>query len=485
MAGYAVVKGLLIACELSALWMLSRLVAPAMLMLYAWHPLVLVETAGQAHTESALLLFLVATVWFSRRNQGGWAGATLALAGWTKLYPFFFFPFLILRHGWRPALAGGLLAAALLVPYWHPAFLTNFRESLDLYVRLFEFNAGPYYAVKEFFRLATGEDWSKQLGPAFRVFFILSMAGVYAYDAWKGGPIERRLTSGTIAYLLCSTTVHPWYLVPLLLLAALVGQPAWHWHWLAAWSMGTYLLYVDGPYWPFVIIAWGGAFFMLLYMHRTALVERAFRVLRFRAGRKVRRIQHFFPRKAHPIRVLDLGAAEGYVGDEIGRRIGAEVILADVADLNRTSRPFVRYDGRKLPFEDGSFDAVVLYFVLHHCEEPEAVIREALRVTCGRVIVVESVFRTEAERRRLETLDVWANRVRSLGVLRAQEEHLRFRTAAEWKSIFLASEACLVAEGAWGRMLHRQHLFVLDIRPMPPSTGRSKANLPVPSSFPE
>ena len=476
MFSYYVIKALLIGFELGALFILSRLVAAPALALYAWHPLVLIETAGQAHTESAMLFFIAAVLWLSKKGRGGWAGAALAGAGWTKLYPFVFFPFLMMRHGWKSALAGGAVALALLIPYWHPAFFANIRSSLDLYVQYFEFNAGLYYGVKKLFLMATGDDWSKQLGPAFRALFLISIAVIATYDARKKPALSRTLLLISTAFLVFSTTVHPWYLAPVLLLAVLEPRTPWHFHWLATCSIGTYLLYVDGPYWLFVNLAWWGWLAIGILMYRQQLVETAFQLMRFRANQKAGRILHFLPRQdeGRPIRVLDLGAAEGYVGEAIHRRTGAEVTLADVEDMNRTKLPHVRYDGRRLPFADGSYDAVVLYFVLHHCEDPELVFNEALRVSSGRVVVVESIYRTEHERKRLVTLDTLANRIRSLGVMRGQEPVLRFRKAAEWKQMGLASGAGWVAEGEWGHALHRQYLFVLDKARVPPSQGRKK-----------
>jgi SAM-dependent methyltransferase len=37
-------------------------------------------------------------------------------------------------------------------------------------------------------------------------------------------------------------------------------------------------------------------------------------------------------------------------------------------------------DARQLPFDDGSFDYVYSHGVLHHCDEPEQVVREMMRV---------------------------------------------------------------------------------------------------------
>ncbi|MEZ4703379.1 MAG: methyltransferase domain-containing protein [Rhodothermales bacterium] len=472
---FYVIKGILVLFELGALALLARMLTAPMLALYAWHPLVLIETAGQAHTESILLFFLALTLWLSRKQRPGWAGASLAMAGWTKLYPFVFFPFLTMRHGWRVMAAGAAVGLALLAPYWHPAFFSQIRESLDLYVRYFEFNAGLYYAVKKAFALFTGDDWSKQLGPAFRLLFLLAMGGLYVYDAFRKPPLARILLLATTAFLLLSTTVHPWYLMPALMLAVFEKRAPWHWHWLAAFSVGTYLRYVDGPYWLFVNLAWIGWFAIGLVVYRKTIIDNAFALMRFRANGKAKRIIHHLPRRQDPpVRVLDLGAAEGFVGEAIQKRTGAEVVLADVEDMNRTRLPLTRYDGRRLPFEDGAFDAVVLYFVLHHCAEPEQVFQEALRVSSGRVIIVESVFTTDAERRRLTRLDILANRIRSFGVMRHQEAHLAFRRAEEWKRLMLESGARLVAEGGWGNVLHRQHLFVLDKNPIAPSVDRRR-----------
>ena len=106
-ASYYTIKALLLAFELGALLLLAQMVSPGLLVLYAWHPLVLMETAGQAHTESAMLFFLVAAIWFVRRNKGSTASAVLACAGWVKLYPFVFMPLLWQRFRWKGLLPGG------------------------------------------------------------------------------------------------------------------------------------------------------------------------------------------------------------------------------------------------------------------------------------------------------------------------------------------------------------------------------------------
>lgn len=160
--------------------------------------------------------------------------------------------------------------------------------------------------------------------------------------------------------------------------------------------------------------------------------------------------------------VLDLGAGEGYVGDAL-TRAGARVTLADVLDFHRVALPFVPLaPGAPLPFAADAFDAVVLVYVLHHADNAESLVREALRVA-RRVVVLESIYANPAEHRTLDVLDRAANRLRSAGAMQAQEAHLHFRTHAQWRAFF-AARADLIHARSIGRWPHRRGLYVLDRR---------------------
>jgi SAM-dependent methyltransferase len=486
---YYAIKGAFAAVEVGGLVLLSRLTSARGLLLYAWNPLVVVETAGQGHTEAAAVALVIAAVWAVRQGRGHLASIAIAGAGLVKLYPFLLAPLLLRRFGANVVASGTAVVAAASAPYAASYVIPHVLDSVNLYFQLFEFNAGPYYAVKEAFRLATGEDWSKAIGPAFRTAYLTAVPVLYVIDALRGWSFRRAALWTTGLFFVFSTTVHPWYLVTVLPLAVLTdrsrGRPAWGWLWLGGASIGTYLFYVGGAYWPWIVLGWGGAAGLAIWQCRDSLrnfpgflAEMADLTLqhfqRRRARAKAERIREPLVRalrraratpggdalstetrssRPAPAKVLDLGAGEGYVGETIQQRFPATVELADVVDMNRTALPHRTYDGRELPYRDDAFDVTVLYFVLHHCRHPDEVLEEALRVSRHGVIAVETVYHGEMQRRILRQLDRWANRLRSAGAMRAQESHLAFRTRAQWEDSVnrLATTVCWSRNvGGWG-----------------------------------
>ncbi len=91
-------------------------------------------------------------------------------------------------------------------------------------------------------------------------------------------------------------------------------------------------------------------------------------------------------------RIIDIGAGKGLLAQEMARRFNARVTLVDVAQYNHTDLPLTVCDSRALAFADNSFDVALLSFVLHHSPNPDAILREALRVA-REVIVIENDVR--------------------------------------------------------------------------------------------
>jgi SAM-dependent methyltransferase len=86
-------------------------------------------------------------------------------------------------------------------------------------------------------------------------------------------------------------------------------------------------------------------------------------------------------------RVLDLGCGAGDSVDlfrSVDPRVswvGADIEdSAEVAGRTRTDAEFVSFDGRRLPFEDSSFELVYCKQVLEHVEHPRELLAEVVRV---------------------------------------------------------------------------------------------------------
>ena len=104
-----------------------------------------------------------------------------------------------------------------------------------------------------------------------------------------------------------------------------------------------------------------------------------------------------------PGQVLDIGTGRGFTAIELARR-GADVTTVDMSEEMLKSAwlhavetgmadriEFHLADGGDLPFEERSFEVVTMVNVLHHLENPEAVLPEIARVLIpgGRLIVAD------------------------------------------------------------------------------------------------
>jgi demethylmenaquinone methyltransferase/2-methoxy-6-polyprenyl-1,4-benzoquinol methylase len=96
-------------------------------------------------------------------------------------------------------------------------------------------------------------------------------------------------------------------------------------------------------------------------------------------------------------RILDLAAGTG-TSSEPFAAAGARVVPCDfslgmltVGKARRPHLPFLAGDGMRLPFADATFDAVTVSFGLRNIQDPDAGLREMLRVTRpgGRLVIGE------------------------------------------------------------------------------------------------
>ena len=90
--------------------------------------------------------------------------------------------------------------------------------------------------------------------------------------------------------------------------------------------------------------------------------------------------------------LLDLGCGSGIIGKEFGRFFNSEILGLDIIDNRVIEIPFRKYDGSNLSFlKDNSYDAVLINFVLHHCQNPIELLKEAKRVTKDIIVIYENI----------------------------------------------------------------------------------------------
>jgi SAM-dependent methyltransferase len=89
--------------------------------------------------------------------------------------------------------------------------------------------------------------------------------------------------------------------------------------------------------------------------------------------------------------VLDLGSGTGHLSARLTRELGLEVVTADVSDIHVVGPPPVLIADGVLPFEDDTFSAALLLFVLAYPNDPTGVLAEAARVTSGPIILLQSL----------------------------------------------------------------------------------------------
>jgi hypothetical protein len=240
------VKAILVAFDLLALgcllgWLRTVGHPLAWSLVYAWHPLVIVEVAGSGHLDAVALAASVAALWAASAGRSGWAGALVGVGTLVKLYPLLLLAAVIPR---RPMRALGACAGVLMVGYaFHFGDGAGAFGSLGRYLRVEDTN-GPLRTA-----LATllaplgpqGHEVARGV-PLVALGGILLAVSVSARV--RAAPVSRRALWVIGAYLLAVPNLFPWYavwIVPVLAVAAV-----WPWLYLTCAVTLVYLV-LDEP----------------------------------------------------------------------------------------------------------------------------------------------------------------------------------------------------------------------------------------------
>lgn len=88
--------------------------------------------------------------------------------------------------------------------------------------------------------------------------------------------------------------------------------------------------------------------------------------------------------------IVDLGSGTGHNAEAIRRATGAQVLELDVADIHWVGPPPTLIQPGEVPLDAESASHVLILYVLHYCDEPVKLLREAARVSSANVIVLQT-----------------------------------------------------------------------------------------------
>jgi len=136
-------------------------------------------------------------------------------------------------------------------------------------------------------------------------------------------------------------------------------------------------------------------------------------------------------------KILDLGCGSGIAAKEFRDFFNAEVIGVDIKDNRLVDIPFQIIDGKNLPFERNFFDVILINYVLHHCQNPEQLLKEAKRVG-EKIIIFEDLPEGVPSKLRCS--------LHKITFLGGKRRTIKFKTGKEWKNLFERLDLKVIAE---------------------------------------
>ncbi len=194
---------------------------------FAFNPLIMYEVFGNGHAEGLLLFLLVGVIWAIKQDNRNQGLVFLSLASAIKIFPLVFFPLLLKNAGIKKIVILSSTAVLLLLLFFLPIYpyFDHFLESIKLYFRKFEFNGSLFEIWKWIDYRRFGYDNIAGIS-RFLSFGFLLMLMVFSLRYLRSNESNPAKTIFWIwvSYLLLSSTVHPWYVVPVFLISLFISN---------------------------------------------------------------------------------------------------------------------------------------------------------------------------------------------------------------------------------------------------------------------
>ncbi len=187
--------------------------------LYAWHPLPVIEIAGSGHLEAVAIFLLLLGMKALQNNHstssnrlasiatiaGSIAGSMTAASALTKLVPMIFAPFLLLKSSDKKTFVVAGIAAAILVTVPFLPFIANGLHTLRVYAANWEFASLGFKLLHS----ATNSGNISRI--VLAGLFCACFAFFFRQAAQKTISTEKAMYLTAVSFALLSPTLHPWY----------------------------------------------------------------------------------------------------------------------------------------------------------------------------------------------------------------------------------------------------------------------------------